>query len=183
MDVFYAYTYGTAGWLFLQAGPLIASPTIMITLLSPDVREPSPLEEYFSRSLGIALITLALLTVLLTGSIPLTSSLADTVGDGVSTEASDPTAPYAVPTLTITATFHSAAAFYCYARFSTDGSLAFAAGAAGYGGLAAVGLWCLLFASSSGRISRKTLSDKRVSGWPFKNAEADKKRKSSGKAL
>ena len=35
------------------------------------------LEEYFSRSLGLTLIAMALLTILLTGSIPLTSSLAD----------------------------------------------------------------------------------------------------------
>ena len=41
MDVFYAYTYGTAGWLFTQALPMIVSPTIMVTLLSPDVREPT----------------------------------------------------------------------------------------------------------------------------------------------
>ena len=40
-QVFYSYTYGTAGWLALQAAPLIVSPTIMITLLSPDVREPT----------------------------------------------------------------------------------------------------------------------------------------------
>jgi hypothetical protein len=41
MDVFYAYTFGTAGWLALQAAPLIISPTIMVTMLSPEVREPS----------------------------------------------------------------------------------------------------------------------------------------------
>jgi hypothetical protein len=35
------------------------------------------LEEYFSRSLGISLLTLALLCVLLTGSFPLTTSSSD----------------------------------------------------------------------------------------------------------
>lgn len=45
-----------------------------------------------------------------------------------------------------------------------------------YGGLASVGLWCLLFASSDGRISRRTGADKRTSGFPFKNEQADKKR-------
>jgi hypothetical protein len=39
--VFYSYTYGTAAWLALEAAPLIISPTIIITLLSPDVREPT----------------------------------------------------------------------------------------------------------------------------------------------
>jgi len=44
------------------------------------------------------------------------------------------------------------------------------------GALAAVGLWCILFASSDGRISRKTGADKRTSGLPVKNAEADKRK-------
>lgn len=38
-QVFHSYTYGTAGWLALQAAPLIVSPTIIIALLSPEVRE------------------------------------------------------------------------------------------------------------------------------------------------
>ena len=38
-QVFYGYTFATAGWLALQAVPLVASPTIIITLLSPEVRE------------------------------------------------------------------------------------------------------------------------------------------------
>ena len=42
-----------------------------------------------------------------------------------------------------------------------------------------MGLWCLLFASSGGRITRKTGADKRTSGFPFTNLEADKKK--SGK--
>lgn len=61
MDVFYSYTYGSCLWLGLQALPLISTPTMIITLLSPDVREPTALEEYFSRyeatsSLGYMLI-------------------------------------------------------------------------------------------------------------------------------
>jgi len=39
MDVFYLYSYGSFGWLALQAAPLIISPTMIITLLSPEVRE------------------------------------------------------------------------------------------------------------------------------------------------
>jgi hypothetical protein len=39
MDVFYAYTYSSFGWLALQAVPLIVSPKIIITMLSPEVRE------------------------------------------------------------------------------------------------------------------------------------------------
>jgi hypothetical protein len=77
LQVFYAYTYGTAGWLALQSLPLIVSPTIIITLLSPNVREPTALETYFSRSLGMTLLALGIMVVLLTGSVPLTSRISD----------------------------------------------------------------------------------------------------------
>lgn len=60
-----------------QAAPLIASPTMIVALLSPEVREASTLEVYFSRTLGLALLTLGALTVLLTGSVPLSSSLSE----------------------------------------------------------------------------------------------------------
>jgi hypothetical protein len=38
-----------------------------------------------------------------------------------------------------------------------------------------MGLWCILFGGSS-HISKRTGADKRTSGWPFGNIEADKKR-------
>ncbi|KAI9814391.1 MAG: hypothetical protein M1827_003247 [Pycnora praestabilis] len=145
MDVFYYYTYGTAGWLVIQAAPLIISPTMIVTMLAPEVREPSA-----------------------------TSA-------GVTTEANDPKAPYAVPTLTVTSIYHAAIAFYSYARWVSTGSSSFMLSTIGYGFLAMVGLWCLLFASSSGKISRKTGADKRTSGFPFGNKEADKKRRRGGK--
>lgn len=176
MDVFYAYTYGTAGWMALQAAPLMISPTMIVTMLAPEVREASILEEYFSRSLGMALVALGVLTILLTGSVPLTSSFSDTTSAGVTTEASDPKAPYAVPTLTITTIYHAAAAFLTYARWNSTGSTGFALGCVFSGSIAAMGLWCILFASSSGRISRRTGADKRTSGFPFANKEADKKK-------
>lgn len=56
------------------------------------------------------------------------------------------------------------------------GQTGFALGVAGYTFLGAMGLWCILFASTSGRISRKTGADQRTSGFPFKNTEADKKK-------
>jgi len=184
MDVFYAFSYGSCGWLLLQAGPLILSPTMMVTLLSPEAREPTVLEEYFSRSLGMTLFTLGIMIVLLTGSVPLTSSISDTTSAGVTTEESDPTAPYAVPTLTISTLYHSAIAFFCYARYNTSGSTSFALGSLGSAALATVGLWCILFASGSGRISRKTGADKRTSGFPFGNKEsAREKKKMMGKAV
>ncbi|TVY73469.1 hypothetical protein LSUE1_G005128 [Lachnellula suecica] len=184
MDVFYFYSYGTAGWLALQAAPLIVSPTIILTMLSPEVREASALEEYFSRSLGLTLLTLGIMVVLLTGSVPLTSSLSDTTSAAVTTAESDPKAPYAVPTLIISLLYHASCAFLCYARYTTLGSIPFMLGALGYGGLGCIGLWCVLFASSGGRISRKTGADKRTSGFPFGNKEsAGAKKRQLGKAI
>jgi len=172
MDVYYFYSYGTAAWLATQAAPLIASPTMIVALLSPEVREATTLEVYFSRSLGFTLIALGMLTVLLTGSVPLSSRLSE----GATTSAEDPKAPYALPTLTITAMFHSMYAFYGYAMWTKTGVMSFSLGTLGSGFLAMVALWCILFASSNGRISRKTGADKRTSGFPFKNAEADKRK-------
>ncbi|KAH7080466.1 hypothetical protein BKA63DRAFT_506500 [Paraphoma chrysanthemicola] len=172
MDVYYFYSYGTAAWSVVQAAPLIASPTMIVALLSPEVREASTLEVYFSRMLGFSLLTLGALTVLLTGSVPLNSRLSE----GATTSATDPKAPYAVPTLTITAIFHAAAAFYCYAMWTQTGVLSFSLGTLGSTFLAAIAFWCILFASSDGRISRKTGADKRTSGFPFKNSEAEKRK-------
>ncbi|KAL5114677.1 hypothetical protein ACEQ8H_007410 [Pleosporales sp. CAS-2024a] len=172
MDVYYFYSYGTAAWLAIQATTLIASPTMIVALLSPQVREASTLEVYFSRTLGFTLLTLGALTVLLTGSVPLSSRLSE----GVTTENTDPKAPYALPTLTLTAMFHAACAFYCYAMWTETGVLSFSLGTLGSTFLAAVAGWCILFASSNGRISRKTGADKRTSGFPFKNTEADKRK-------
>ncbi|CAG8978754.1 hypothetical protein HYALB_00012739 [Hymenoscyphus albidus] len=174
MDVFYAYTYGTAGWMAIQAMPLIISPTVIIMLLSPEVREPSPLEGYFARSLGFSLLTLGLIIALLTGSIPLTST---TTSTAITTSQTDPKAPYAVPVLLISLLYHSTVAFYCYARYTTGGTFCFALGSVVSAALGSVALWCVMFASSGGRISRKTGADKRTSGWPFKNSESARERK------
>ncbi|KAH7414486.1 hypothetical protein DE146DRAFT_37045 [Phaeosphaeria sp. MPI-PUGE-AT-0046c] len=172
MDVYYFYSYGTAAWLAMQAAPLIASPTMIVALLSPEVREASTLEVYFSRTLGFTLLSLGALTVLLTGSVPLSSRLSE----GATTSTTDPKAPYALPTLTITAMFHAAYAFYCYTMWTETGVLSFSLGVLGSAFLAAIAGWCILFASSDGRISRKTGADKRTSGFPFKNSEAERRK-------
>ncbi|KAF9740749.1 hypothetical protein PMIN01_00288 [Paraphaeosphaeria minitans] len=152
----------------LQAAPLIASPTMIMALLSPEVREPSTLEIYFSRQLGLALLAIGALNILLTGSVPLSSRLSE----GATTSATDPKAPYALPTLTITAFFHAALAFYGYTMWTETGVFSFGLGTLGSSFFCAVAMWCILFASSDGRISRKTGADKRTSGFPFKNNQA-----------
>lgn len=126
------------------------------------------IEIYFARCFGFALLAIAVLSVMLTGSIPLTAG-------PVTTEEDDPKAPYAVPTLIVTSIFHSACAAYAYTWYVSSGQGLFAAGVAGYSSIAAVGLWCMLFASSNGKINRRTGADKRTAGFPFKNSEAAKK--------
>ncbi|KAI1957214.1 hypothetical protein LOZ58_005834 [Ophidiomyces ophidiicola] len=132
MDVFYMYTYGTGAWLSLQALPLIASPKMIVAILLDKPREPSELEIYFARSFGFALITLAILSIVLTGTIPLTSNYS------ISSDESDPKAPYAVPTLLVTSIFHAIAAFYAYTFVVWGGGMAFMIAIAAYGGLSAI---------------------------------------------
>lgn len=172
MDVYYAYNYGSAGWLIVQAIPLLTSPTMMITLLSPEVRETTALEAYLCRSLGMGVITIGLLLVLLTGSIPLTTSFSDPDISGLD----DPRAPYAIPTLIISTIYQSAVAFFCYIMWNEVGNFPYVIATVVNSGLAAVGVWCVLFASENGRISKKTGADKRTSSYPFKNVEAEKKK-------
>lgn len=178
MDVYYFYSYGTAAWMALQAAPLVASPTMIVALLSPEVREPSTLEVYFSRSLGFTLLTVGILNVLLTGSVPLSSRL--TEAGPTTTDPADPKAPYALPTLTITSFYHAACAFYGYHMWTQTGIFSFGLSTIGSGFFCAVALWCILFASSDGRISRKTGADKRTSGFPFKNKEAERRKAGKG---
>jgi hypothetical protein len=132
---------------------------------------PKVIEVYFARCLGMSLLTIAVLTVMLTGSIPLNA----TIAEPVSTEESDPKAPYALPTLMVTSVLHASSAFYAYTWYATRGQGAFALAVLGNSILATIGLWCLLFASSNGRISRRTGADKRTTGFPFANSEAAKK--------
>ena len=119
----------------------------------------------------MALLTVTAICLILTGSVPLTSSYA------VTPEQTEPKAPYAVPTLMATFALHAALGFYTYAWYSGGGQAAFGLAMVGYSLLASVGLWCLLFERDGGRISRRTGADKRTSGFPFGNTEADKKRK------
>jgi len=60
--------------------------------------------------------------------------------------------------------------------WTSTGVYGFMWGVVGSSVLASMGLWCILFASSEGRISKKTGADKRTSGFPFKNVEADKRK-------
>ncbi|EFE32566.1 uncharacterized protein ARB_00390 [Trichophyton benhamiae CBS 112371] len=128
------------------------------------------LEIYFARSCGIGQVSLALIFLVLTGALPLASSYSITADE------SDPKKEYAFPMLLISSGFHAVVAGYTYSWYSGTGQMGFAAGMLASGFLAAMGLWCMLFAGSS-RISKRTGADKRTSGFPFKNVEADKRKK------
>lgn len=64
--------------------------------------------------------------------------------------------------------------------WTETGVFSFSLGTIGSGFFFAIALWCILFASSNGRISRKTGADKRTSGFPFKNVEAEKRKGKKG---
>lgn len=108
---------------------------------------------------------------MLTGSIPLTN----TTAEPVTSEDSDPKAPYALPTLMVTSVFHATTGFYAYTWYVSRGQGSFLVAVIVHSILAFVGLWCVLFASSDGKISRRTGADKRTTGFPFANKEASKK--------
>ena len=173
--MFYAYTYGTAGWLSLQAMPLIIMPKFLVALLTTEVHRATDMEVYFGRSLGFSLVVLALIVLFFTGTIPLSSSIAEPV----SLEDNDPKAPYAVPIVRVLTLWQSVCLIYCYVWYtsSTQGAGAYLIGALGYGILAAMGLWIVLFGTTAGRLSKRTGADKRTAGFPFKNEKAYDKKK------
>jgi hypothetical protein len=79
--------------------------------------------------------------------------------------------------------YHAANGFVCYARYVSTRKTSFVLAALFSAALGSMGLWCILFASSPGKISRKTGADKRTSGFPFGNKEsASAKKKQMGKA-
>ncbi|KAG0134103.1 hypothetical protein HOY82DRAFT_240231 [Tuber indicum] len=177
MDVYYCFNYLSSGWMVLEALPLITTPTIIISMLSSEVREPTQLESYLSRSLGLALIAFATLNLLLTGSIPLVSSFAATATvKGTSTDLEDPTAPYAVPSLSVTLTYHIAVGFYCYQQWALGQSATYAIGMIAHGFLAAMGVWVMMFASANGHIYRKTGADDKSSSFSMTNLDGKKEK-------
>lgn len=92
----------------------------------------------------------------------------------------DSLAPYSSAVLLLTTTYHGATAFYCWACYSAIGSgnqTGYLIGSVASAVLGSWGLWCSLFGgSASGRISRRTGADKRTSGFPFRNTEADRRK-------
>jgi hypothetical protein len=111
-----------------------------------------------------------MLVISLSGLLPLTSPT-----DAISVDETNARAPYAVSALLITTLLHGALAFYNYTCYVSTSQTAMGLGMVGSTIVAAAGVWCLLFATGKGRTSRRTGADKRTSGFPFKNTEADKR--------
>ncbi|KAL2132523.1 hypothetical protein VTI74DRAFT_3713 [Chaetomium olivicolor] len=175
MDSISAYTTASLAWLSAQALPLIVWPSLISTLLRVDAPLQGPqyavphssLEQYFARSLGLSQLALGILLLILSGVLPLNSAVEK-----------DATSPYASAVALISALYHTATASYSYSRYHTTGQLAYLFGCLGGSLLAAFGLWVLMFAGEKNRrVSRRTGADKSTSGWPFKNAEADKRKR------
>ncbi|KAH6853883.1 hypothetical protein B0I37DRAFT_349281 [Chaetomium sp. MPI-CAGE-AT-0009] len=181
MDSVSTYSFASLAWLGIQAVPLIIWPSLISTLLQVDGPPQgaqygaaySSLEQYFARSLGLAQLALGSLLLVLSGALPLDST--------PSQATPDPSAPTgaASAAVLVTALYHAATASYAYARYhSRGGQTAYLLGCAGSSALAVFGLWVLMFAGDAKRrVSRRTGADKSTSGWPFRNAEADKKKK------
>jgi hypothetical protein len=71
---------------------------------------------------------------------------------------------------------HGSTAFYCWARWNHTDQTGYLLGFVGSAVLASFGIWCLMFGGDKARISRRTGADKRTSGFPFRNTEADRRK-------
>ena len=84
--------------------------------------------------------------------------------------------PYASAVLLFTTLHHGSTAFYTWAKYSSTSQMGFLFGFLGSVPLAVFGVWCLVFGNEKSRISSRTGADKRTSGFPFTNQEADKRK-------
>ena len=176
LQAFNAFAFGTAGYFAIESFPLILTPKLIVSMAASEPRRITDLETYLCRSFGLALLTLAVLFLLLTGAVPLTTTATEeTDADGNSTN------PYAYPTLIVTTTYHALTSFYLYTQLTYSWNFAFTAGLTGSGALFCLGMWVVLFGAEKGRISKKTGADKRTSNFPFVNTESARSQKKEGK--
>ncbi|KAL5596977.1 hypothetical protein BROUX41_006350 [Berkeleyomyces rouxiae] len=168
MDSIQYYCFSSCAWLGLQGGTLLVFPRFVLSLLREDYQADTALEVYFARSLGFALIALAVFHVVLSGGVPLTSSLSEAVA----------VSPYASAIMLISALHHAATASYCYGMYTWANQSAFAFGLLVSAFLSVVGLGCFMFAGDTSTVSKNLHLDKATSSFPFKNAEAYHEKKS-----
>jgi len=169
MDTVSAYSFGNLAWMSAQSLPLIIWPSFVGSMLRVGEEHSTSLEQYFARSLGFALLALALTVIVLSGAVPLGSSSESSSGEGIS--------PYANAVLTIATAHHSAVGFYCYGRYTWTGETGYMLGCIGSSIFAAFGLYCVMFAGDKAMISRFHKFDQSTSGFPFKNTESYRSKK------
>ncbi|KAK4673124.1 hypothetical protein QC763_109035 [Podospora pseudopauciseta] len=153
-------------YLLLQSLPLLLWPSLTTTLLTPPNYYPPSSSDlvstYLARTLALTNLTLAALLLALSGLLPLSPS----------------PSPYSSAAVLITTLYHSATGVYSYTRYTTPRTSQpiHLLGCLASSFLACVGLYVLLFGDGK-RLSRRTGADKATSGWPFRNKEADRKKK------
>jgi hypothetical protein len=162
------YSFGNLIWLGTQAAPLIIWPSFIGSLLRTEYDTASSLEVYFARSLGFALLSLGLTVVVLSGAVPLGSSV-DAPKDGIS--------PYANAVLVISLLHHISSSFYCYGRYSWTGETGYLLGCIGSAIFGTFGLYCVMFAGDKAMISKHLHYDQSTSSFPFKNSGSYRERK------
>ncbi|KAH8170226.1 hypothetical protein LIA77_10770 [Sarocladium implicatum] len=171
MDTISAFSFGNLAWLSSQALPLILWPSFVASLLRTEQAPTTDLEIYFARALGFAILSLGLITVLLSGAIPLGSSIDE------AKESSSNISPYANAALTVSLFHHSSAAFHCYGRYTWTSETGFLLGCAGSAFFASAALYCVMFAGDKAMISKYHKFDQGTSGFPFKNKESYRAKK------
>ncbi|KAK5167945.1 uncharacterized protein LTR77_006512 [Saxophila tyrrhenica] len=173
------YALSTSAYLTIQSLPLLLTPSLITSLLSPDPRRPTDLETYFCRALGLSLLTLAATILPLTGILPTASP-----SKQAQAEKEDATTdPYASPTVITTSTYHALNAFYLYTQLAPGSwNFGFTAGITLSGTLFCFGLWVMMFGGDKGRTSKKTGADKRTANFPFTNAESSREKRKEAKA-
>lgn len=164
------------------------------------------LEALLARSLGLGLLLIAFLTLLFSGEVQRIYGEADSTTNALETlctlllplpltpALSPPSTPRkrgkyqgrrltcaldGVPTLGATLVYHFATGivFYSYSYNTALSSAWLTLGSLTHLGLGAGAMMLLMFGKQAPRLSKRTGADKRTSGFPFGNKEADKRKK------
>ncbi|PSK57877.1 Mitosis inhibitor protein kinase wee1 [Elsinoe australis] len=143
---------------------------MIVWMLSPDPRTVTSLETFLARSFAASLLLVAFLNLLFSGELQAIFAEAG---------AADVNSPYASPTLYATLIYNTASCImlYTYSYSHSLSSSWLTIGSVLHLILASSGLLLIMFGQGPGHISKRTGADKRTSGFPFKNAESDRKKR------
>jgi len=171
MDSLRLYNVGTSALLLVNGLPLLFTPGMMLYMLSSNPTPVSTIETFLARSASLAYLLSAFLNLLFSGEIQRLYG-----EDGLVAKEMD--APYAQATLYMTLLYHIGSGImdYSYSYSTHLSSTMFTLGSLSHLLLAAGGILLLMFGQGPKRISKRTGADKRTSGFPFKNVEADKRK-------